>query len=150
VRDIQLASASFTPGGIADWYSPFQQSVMNTTADQMAHLNEQQRQGIVGNSISRGSWGGDRSAVAEALLAGEQQRAQAPVLAQLANSGFNSAAGLAAQRANMLQQGATGQLLQHLGMAAFHAGAFAGSHDDDVQRCSHIDLWDENRLIIDP
>jgi len=107
VRDIQRASASFTPGGIADWYSPFQQSVMDTAADQMAHLNEQQRQGIVGNSISRGSWGGDRSAVAEALLAGEQQRAQAPVLAQLANSGFNSAAGLAAQRANMLQQGAT-------------------------------------------
>lgn len=106
-RDIQQASASFTPGGIADWYSPFQQSVMNSTADQMAHLNEQQRQGIVGNSISRGSWGGDRSAVAEALLAGEQQRAQAPVLANLANSGFNSAAGLAAQRAQMLQQGAT-------------------------------------------
>ena len=51
---------------------------------------------------------------------------------------------------HMLQQGATSQLLQHLGMAAFHAGAFAGSHDDDVQRCSHIDLWDENRLIIDP
>ena len=38
---------------------------------------------------------------------------------------------------HMLQQGATGQLLQHFGMAAFHAGAFAGGHDDDVQRCGH-------------
>ena len=35
---------------------------------------------------------------------------------------------------HMLHQGHTRQALQHFGQAAFHAGAFAGGHDDHVDR----------------
>ena len=47
----------------------------------------------------------------------------------------DGAAGLQARSLvqHMVQQRAAGQALQDLGQAAFHARAFAGRHDEDVE-----------------
>jgi hypothetical protein len=106
-RGITDAATSLTPQSIAPWMSPYTESVVDATRRQFGHSNEQQRQGVVGNAISRGAWGGDRSAVAEAILAGEQQMAQAPVLAGLMDRGYQSGLGAAQNAAQLRTQGAT-------------------------------------------
>ena len=106
-RGIMDAAGSFTPQSIAPWMSPYTESVVDATRRQFGNSNEQQRQGVVGNAISRGAWGGDRSAVAEAILAGEQQMAQAPVLAGLMDRGYQSGLGAAQNAAQLRTQGAT-------------------------------------------
>lgn len=106
-RGIMDAAGSFTPQSIAPWMSPYTQQVVDATRQQFGRSNEQQRQGVVGNAISRGAWGGDRSAVAEAILAGEQQMAQAPVLAGLMDRGYQSGLGAAQNAAQLQTQGAT-------------------------------------------
>ena len=106
-QGITDASSSFTPQSVAPWMSPYTESVVDATRRQFGHSNEQQRQGVVGNAISRGAWGGDRSAVAEAILAGEQQMAQAPVLAGLMDRGYQSGLGAAQNAAQLRTQGAT-------------------------------------------
>ena len=106
-QGITDASSSFTPQSVAPWMSPYTESVVDATRRQFGHSNEQQRQGVVGNAISRGAWGGDRSAVAEAILAGEQQMSQAPVLAGLMDRGYQSGLGAAQNAAQLRTQGAT-------------------------------------------
>ena len=106
-RGIMDAAGSFTPQSIAPWMSPYTESVVDATRRQFGRSNEQQRQGVVGNAISRGAWGGDRSAVAEAILAGEQQMSQAPVLAGLMDRGYQSGLGAAQNAAQLRTQGAT-------------------------------------------
>lgn len=123
-RGIMDAAGSFTPQSIAPWMSPYTESVVDATRRQFGHSNEQQRQGVVGNAISRGAWGGDRSAVAEAILAGEQQMAQAPVLAGLMDRGYQSGLGAAQNAAQLRTQGAT---------AAGNLG-FQGATNDAQQR----------------
>jgi len=123
-RGIMDAASSFTPQSIAPWMSPYTESVVDATRRQFGNSNEQQRQGVVGNAISRGAWGGDRSAVAEAILAGEQQMAQAPVLAGLMDRGYQSGLGAAQNAAQLQTQGAT---------AAGNLG-FQGATNDAQQR----------------
>ena len=123
-RGIMDAAGSFTPQSIAPWMSPYTESVVDATRRQFGNSNEQQRQGVVGNAISRGAWGGDRSAVAEAILAGEQQMAQAPVLAGLMDRGYQSGLGAAQNAAQLRTQGAT---------AAGNLG-FQGATNDAQQR----------------
>ena len=123
-RGIMDAAGSFTPQSIAPWMSPYTQQVVDATRQQFGRSNEQQRQGVVGNAISRGAWGGDRSAVAEAILAGEQQMAQAPVLAGLMDRGYQSGLGAAQNAAQLQTQGAT---------AAGNLG-FQGATNDAQQR----------------
>jgi len=128
-RGIMDASGSFTPASIAAWESPYTNDVVNATMRDFAAQNEQQRQGVVGNAISRGAFGGDRSAVAEALLAGEQNRTQAPVLAGLRNQGYLNAANEAQQNAALRTQGATAA-----GGLGYQGAATTAGMQSDVAR----------------
>lgn len=101
------AVGRLSPDSILPWMSPYTDEVVTATQNDFARSNEQQRQGVVGNAISRGAWGGDRSAVAEGILAGEQQRVQAPVLAGLRDRGFQTGLGAAQNAAALGVQGAT-------------------------------------------
>jgi hypothetical protein len=54
----------------------------------------------------------------------------------------------------MLHQRHTRQSLQHFGQAAFHAGAFASSHDDDFNGVDNVQThgvlfirWGEEALV---
>ncbi len=72
---------------------------------------------MLGSAASQGALGGDRTGVAQAVLAGQQQLAQAPVIAGLENTGYNQAvqyamqeqANLGTQANNISGIGNTGQ-----------------------------------------
>lgn len=81
----------FSPGAVQQYQSPYTQDVVNATQAEFNNQNAQQQQGIVGNAISSGAWGGDRSAIAQGITAGQEALAQAPVIAGLNNQGYAQA-----------------------------------------------------------
>lgn len=81
----------FSADQVNQYESPYTQQVVNATQAQFNNQNEQQQQAVVGNAVSSGAWGGDRSAVAQGITAGQQQLAQAPVIAGLENQGYSQA-----------------------------------------------------------
>lgn len=76
---------------LAQYESPYTQSVVDATQAQFNNANAQQQQGVISNAIGAGAFGGDRASVAQALTAGQEQLAQAPVIAGLENTGYTNA-----------------------------------------------------------
>jgi hypothetical protein len=112
-RAYNLLNQSTLPlsGQIPQYLSPYIQNVVDATQAQFNNQNAIQQQGVIGNAIARGAWGGDRSAVAQGIVAGQQQLAQAPIIAGLYNQGYNTATQTAEAQA-ALQQQAAGQTAQ--------------------------------------
>lgn len=81
----------FSPEAISQYESPYTQQVVQATQNEFNNQNAQQQQQVIGNAISAGAWGGDRSAVAQGIVAGQQALAQAPVIANLENQGYAQA-----------------------------------------------------------
>lgn len=76
---------------VSQYESPYTQDVVNTTERQFNNQNAIQNAGVVGNAVAQGAWGGDRSAVAQGIVAGQQQTNEAPVIAGLYNQGYQTA-----------------------------------------------------------
>ena len=117
---------------IQSYQDPYTQQVVNATQAEFNNQNAQQQAQVQGNAISSGAWGGDRSAVAQALTAQQQQLAQAPVIANLNNQGFQTAINAAQGNAWLNSQGAfaLGQLgseAQQTGLAGANAQLGAGN-----------------------
>lgn len=77
--------------GPSQYFNPYVQNVVNSTQAQFNNQNAQQQNQLRGNAASQGALGGDRLGVAQGVLAGQQQIAQAPVIANLYNTGFGQA-----------------------------------------------------------
>jgi hypothetical protein len=115
-----MGAAPITSGDIQGYYNPWQQQVVQATENQFQNTNAQQQQQVLGNAALQGALGGDRVGVAQANLAGQQQMAQDPVIAQLESQGFNQAAQLALAAKQQEAQGAYS--LGNLGVAGQQAG----------------------------
>lgn len=76
---------------LSTYFNPYTQNVVDTTQKQFANQNAQEQARITGNAASQGALGGDREAVAQGIAAGQEQLAQAPVIAGLYSSGFTGA-----------------------------------------------------------
>lgn len=115
---------------ISQYMSPYTQSVVDATQKQFANQNEQARQGLIGNAISAGAWGGDRAGIAQAELANQQQLAQAPVIAGLYNQGYGQALSEAnqQQQTGLAKAGLSLQQLQALGQLGL------GQQQTDISR----------------
>lgn len=107
VAGINGAASAFNPSGIAAWTDPFTSSVVNATQAEFNNQNAQAQSQLAGNAASQGAWGGDRSAVAQGILAGQQQLAQAPTIANLENTGYQTALGALQNQTALGLQGAT-------------------------------------------
>ena len=109
---IYNAASSFTPTAVQQWESPYTSDVVNATQAEFNNQNAQQQSTLAGNAISQGAWGGDRAQVAQGIAAGQEQLAQAPVIAGLENQGYQTALGAAQNASALGLQGATaaGQL----------------------------------------
>lgn len=97
----QLATGAANPlsaAQIAQYQNPYTQSVVNATQAQFNDVNGQQQNSLKGTAAQQGALGGDRQAVAQAQLAGQQQLAQAPVIAGLYANSYNSGLQTAAQQ----------------------------------------------------
>lgn len=88
-----ITPAAYSAGAVDQYMSPYTQDVVNATQKQFDQQNATQESGLQGSSAAQGALGGDRSAILQAQLAGQQETAQAPVIAGLYNSGFNQAQG---------------------------------------------------------
>ena len=112
--------------GVQGYMNPYLQNAMGSTAAMLQNQNQQQQQQLLGNAISQGAFGGDRSGVAQAALMGQQNLAMGQTLGQMANQGYQQAAqnymqGLGAQGALANQYGQLGgqsqQALINAGLA---------------------------------
>lgn len=134
-RDYATAGAQgITPDQIAQYYNPFQRDVVNATQANFNESNAQQDERQKGNSIASGAWGGDRAGVSRAILARQQDLAQAPVIAGLNSQGFNLAlsaaqADRAAKAQGGYQFGALGNSAIGQGQAQIGAGSVQQGND---------------------
>lgn len=87
----QLTPAQYSGAAIQQYQSPYTQQVVDATQAQFNNQNAQAQNQLRGNAASQGALGGDRLGVAQGVLAGQQQLAQAPVIAGLENTGFQTA-----------------------------------------------------------
>lgn len=81
----------FSPSAVGQYQSPYTQDVVNATQNQFNQSNQIQSDQLAGNAITKGAFGGDREAVAQGVLAGQQQLNQAPVIAGLYDKGYSQA-----------------------------------------------------------
>jgi hypothetical protein len=91
IGGIQAAGQTFNPNSINQFQDPYTQSVVDAMGRDFQNQNNIQQQGIIGDAIGKGAWGGDRSAVAQGIIAGQQARAQDPIMAQLRSTGYQQA-----------------------------------------------------------
>src|SRR5215475_11593151 len=88
------AVGQWDPALLQSIMSPYIQDVVNATQNQFNNQNAIQGNQLIGQAIRSGNiFGGDRAGVAAAQLAGQQQLAQAPVIAGLYQSGYGQALG---------------------------------------------------------
>lgn len=78
----------YSPSSIANYMNPYLNSAVSSTEAQMNNVDAQQQQQVVGNAISAGAWGGDRSAIAQSELANQQDLANNQTIAGMENTGF--------------------------------------------------------------
>lgn len=120
IGQAQTSSAPLSAASIQSYMNPYTQNVVDATRAQFSNQNAQDLQRIRGNAIAQGALGGNRQAIAEAELAGQQQRAQAPVIAGLYNQGYNQAVNTAAGQQALGLQGAG--MIGNLGVAGQGTG----------------------------
>lgn len=121
---IQQSSQPIVPqtvnaADIQQYQNPYTQQVINSTMANIQQQQSGQQSQLAGNAASSGAFGGDRQAVAQALLANQQDLANNQTIAGLENQSYSQAlgeantqqqAGLSAQEASQYlgQQGASG------------------------------------------
>jgi hypothetical protein len=113
------AAQPLTASQIQQYESPYTQDVINATQNQFNTQNAQQQSQVMGNAAAQGALGGNRAGVAQALTAGQQQQAQAPVIAGLQNQGYQI--GLQTALAEQQNQGQAAYSLGNLGVAGQNA-----------------------------
>jgi spore germination cell wall hydrolase CwlJ-like protein len=102
---------------VAQFLNPYTQNVVNATQGQFNNQNAIQGSQLLGSAIQSGNaFGGDRAGVAQAALAGQQQSAEAPVIAGLESAGYTNAQGELNTAANTALQ--AGQQYGNLGTGA--------------------------------
>ena len=78
-------------GALGQYQNPYTQQVTQATEAQFNQQNAQQFNQANAAAASAGAFGGDRQAVLQAQMAGQQQLAEAPTLANLQSQGFTGA-----------------------------------------------------------
>jgi hypothetical protein len=136
----QSAANPLTAGQIQNYQSPYTQDVINATMANFANTNAQQQQQVLGNAAAQGALGGDRTGVAQAVLAGQQQQAEAPTIAGLENTGYGQAVNLAMQQYQQNPEQAaygiasTGNAIENAGLTGANAQVGAGTLEQQTQQ----------------
>jgi hypothetical protein len=110
-----------TAANINQFESPYTKDVVNATQAEFNNQNQQQQQQVQSGAAMQGAYGGDRAEVAKGITAGQEQLAQAPVIAGLENTGFQTALTAAEQQKALQQQ--AGQGLTAAGNAFTQSGS---------------------------
>ena len=120
------ASASpLTGSQIESYLSPYLNTVEGSTSALLNQENQQQQAGQLGNAITSGAFGSDRTGIAAANLAQQEELANANVLSGIANTGYQSALGTAQGQQQIGLAGAN--QLASIGSTAYGEGANTAS-----------------------
>ena len=133
------AGQPISPNDISRYYNPYVATVGGATLEEMNALNAAQQQSVIGNAVSSGAWGGDRSAIAQSELAGQQARAELPTLAGINQAAYQQAiqTGLSEQQAQLAAaygMGNIGQAIQQTGLGGAGAMLQAGGLQQATQQ----------------
>lgn len=121
-----ITNQDYSADAINQYLSPYLGDVVQSTQAAQNLQNAQQQQSLQGNITAAGAWGGDRSAVLQSQLAGQQKTADNATIANLYNTGFTQAQnqfnttnqlGLQTQQANNANAQNTAYSLGNLGTA---------------------------------
>ena len=88
----------YTPEAVNQYMNPYMNDVVNSAVANINQTNAQQQQEVLGNTIQRGAFGGDRAGIAQAELARQQDLANNATVANLLNQGYTQAQGLFTQQ----------------------------------------------------
>lgn len=121
---------------IQKYMSPYVQDVAGSTAALLNQNNQQAQAGQLGNAITSGAFGGDRTGIAAANLSQQQNLANANIYSNILNQGYTNAqgvaqqqqgVGLAAGQANRAALGTAAQTLSGVGQTTYGEGANTAS-----------------------
>lgn len=122
-----LAAGSSTLNGssVNNFLSPYLNDVLGSTEALQNQSNQQAQAGQLGNAITSGAFGGDRTGIAAANLQQQLNLSNSNTIANIANQGFNTALGAAQTEQGIGLQGA--QTLAGIGQTAYGEGANTAS-----------------------
>lgn len=108
-----IGASGLDPNSIARYQSPYTQQVIDATQRDFDTQNARQNASVNANAAKLGALSGTQPLVARNLASESQRRQQDPIIANLRNQGFNTAAGLAGQDVNarLAGLGAAGSLI---------------------------------------
>jgi hypothetical protein len=124
----QVNATPIDANAINQYMSPYLSSVVGAQEQLLNQQNQQAMSGQLGNAIQAGAFGGDRSGVAAANLAQQQQIANANIYSNLLNQGYSQAlsaaqqqqgVGLSAAQANRAAVASAAQQLAGLGQQQY-------------------------------
>jgi len=102
------STATPTSASVGQYMSPYLSNVVQSTMANMNEQNAEQQQGVLGNAAAQGALGGNRVGVAQAELARQQNLANQSTIANLYNTGYNTALGAAQSDKAAALQAASG------------------------------------------
>jgi hypothetical protein len=140
---VQQAATPFGQQQLNQYMSPYINDVVSQTMANLNETNAQQQQGLLGNAIQQGAFGGDRSGIAQAELARQQNLASGQTLANVLQGGYGQAlTQFNADQNRQLQAGSTlGQLgtgAQTAGLQGAQAQLGAGAQQQAVQQAQDV------------
>ena len=104
-----------TEGSIADFMSPYQQQVMDTTLSEYDRQQTINQQGLRDSAIQAGAYGGGREGVQQAQYMNQGALGRAQLQAQLLNQGFQQAQQAAGT--DMMARQGLGTYMDQMGQA---------------------------------
>ena len=137
---INQAQQLLDPNAYQQYMSPYQQEVLDATTNLLAEQRAQGRSQLSADAIQAGAFGGGREGVARAEYERGRDISDAGLLAQLRQSGLQSAQNLQQQGiANLLnipqiQQGLQGNVTAQLGAAGTGAQTYSQAALDALQQ----------------
>jgi hypothetical protein len=110
--------------GVQGYLNPYLQNAVGATAAQLQNINQQQQQQLMGNAVSQGAFGGDRTNIGMSNLMNQQNLATGATLSGMENQGYQAAA--QNYMSGLQQQGALANQYGQLGGQAQQALINAG------------------------
>jgi hypothetical protein len=108
---LQAAQQYAAPGGVAQFFNPYENQVVQQSMQDIARAGQMQQQQLGAQAVGAGAFGGSRQGVAQAELGRATMEQQGRTAGQLRQQGYAQAQ-QAAQNAAQLQAGLGGQAQQ--------------------------------------
>jgi len=144
----QQATPQGFQSGVSNYMNPFLNTAVQGTVNQLQNVNQQQQQGMLGNAISQGAFGGDRANIGLGNLMNQQNLALGQTVSGMENQGFQNAAqnyqtGINQQLAGSNQLGNLGAGAQQSALAGAQAQLGAGTMEQQTQQAGNTALYNQ-------